>query len=139
MCGRQGTVSEKDVNRALCRLLKPLDPVRIEDGLGKAGVPDINIATGWIESKNLKSYPKRESTPVRLHHPYTEDQKRWAQKRTAAGGKVWLVVKVANDWYIFLPPESYLVGELTKDEMKQKSVAWFHFEPPQAELLKIFQ
>lgn len=131
-------MSEKDVTRALCRLLKSLDPIRIENALTTPGIGDINISSGWIEAKNLKSYPKRESTPVRLHHPYTDDQKRWAQKRTAAGGKVWLVVKVANDWYIFLPPESYLVGELTKDEMKQKAVAWFHFEPPQAELLKIF-
>lgn len=131
-------MSEKDVTRALCRLLKPLDPIRIENALTTPGIGDINISSGWIEAKNLKAYPKRESTPVRLHHPYTDDQKLWAQRRTAAGGKVWLVVKVASDWYIFLPPESYLVGELTKDEMKQKAVAWFHFEPPQAELLKIF-
>ena len=132
-------MSEKDVTRALSRLLKPLDPIRIENALTTPGIGDINISTGWIEAKNLKSYPKRPSTPVRLHHPYTDDQKRWAQKRTAAGGKVWLVVKVASDWYIFLPPESYLVGELTKEEMQQKAIAWFHFEPPQAELLKIFQ
>ena len=131
-------MSEKDVNAVLGRLLKPCHPVIIEDALGKAGIPDISIANGWIEAKNLKSYPKRASTPVRLKHPYTDKQKEWAQLRTAAGGKVWLVVKVANDWYIFLPPNSYEVGELTKDEMKQKAVAWFHFEPPQAELLKIF-
>lgn len=131
-------MSEKDVTRALCRLLAPLHAVRLEDALGKAGIPDINICTGWLEAKNLKSYPVRETTPVRLKHPYTDDQKAWAAKRTAAGGKVWLVVKVANDWFIFLPPESYLVGELTKVEMKEKALAWFHFEPPQEELLKIF-
>jgi hypothetical protein len=131
-------VSEKDVNHTLCRLLKPLNPVRVENALTTVGLPDINISSGWLECKNLKSYPKRETTPVRLHHPFTPEQKRWAEKRTAAGGKVWLVVKVANDWYIFLPPESYLVGELTKGEMKQKALAWWHFEPPQAELLKIF-
>ena len=131
-------MSEKDVTRTLSRLLKPLHAVRIEDGLGKAGVPDINISTGWIEAKNLKSYPVRETTPVRLKHPYTLEQKIWAEKRTKAGGKVWLVVKVASDWYIFLPPNSYLVGELTKAEMREKAVTWFHYEPPQEELLKIF-
>lgn len=131
-------MSEKCVTQALSRLLKPLHATRIENALSQAGIPDLNISTGWIEAKALKNYPKRESTPVRLHHPYTDDQKLWAQKRTAAGGKVWLVVKVANDWYVFLPPNSYEVGTLTKDEMKEKALAWWHFEPPQNELLKIF-
>jgi hypothetical protein len=131
-------MSEKDVTKALCRLLKPLDPHRVENALLDMGMPDICLArNSWLEAKYVKSYPVRESTPLRIPH-YTEDQRRWAIRHEKAGGRVWLVLKVARDWYIFRPPESLLVGELTKDELKEKALHFFNYEPPQADLLRIF-
>lgn len=131
-------MSEKDVNRTVSRLLKPLDPHRVENALTDMGMPDINISTGWVENKYVRSYPARETTPVRIEH-YTDHQRNWADRRTRAGGKVWLVLKVARDWYVFDYPNSLQVGNLTKAELQEKALAWFKHEPPAAEFLKIFQ
>ena len=131
-------MSEKtSVNQPLMRLLKSLHPIRIENSFG-AGIPDINFSHGWIECKYLKSYPKKETTPVRLDHPYTDDQKRFAEKRERAGGKVWLVVKVSKDWYIFEYPNSLLVGTITKKEMEDKCLIWFKNEPKWYQLTPVF-
>jgi hypothetical protein len=131
-------VSEKDVTKALCRLLKPLDPHRIENALLDMGMPDIVLArNSWIEAKYVKSYPAKESTPIRIPH-YSDDQRRWAVRHEKAGGRVWLVLKVAKDWYFFRPPESLLVGELTRDELRQKAKCFFVFEPKQSEILPLF-
>jgi hypothetical protein len=131
-------MSEKDVTRAISRLLKPLDPHRVENALTDMGMPDINICNSWIEAKHVKSYPVRETTPIRIDH-YTDHQRAWATRREKAGGKVWLVLKVAKDWYVFSYPNSLQVGNLTKSELREKAVAWFKHEPPAAEFLKIFQ
>lgn len=72
--------------------LAGLDPVRIES-LVTLGNPDVNITTGWIELKFLNAWPKRETTKVRIDH-FTPEQRAWAIRRTKAGGKVWLLLRV---------------------------------------------
>lgn len=69
--------------------------VRIESLTG-SGIPDVNFSftdgelvwEGWMELKNIKEWPKRESTKV--DPGVTTDQVRWGGARTRAGG-CWLL------------------------------------------------
>jgi len=76
-----------------------LDPVSIENGVG-AGVPDLNYILGWIELKQVKAWPKRPSTPLRLDH-FTSGQRRWISRRHRAGGLVFVLLKVGKEWLLF--------------------------------------
>lgn len=80
----------------------------------------------------LPKWPVRETTPLRIDH-FTKEQRRFALDWEAAGGKYWLVVKVAGETFIFGPKvAAELVGEMTREEMKHQALA--HFESwPSAE------
>lgn len=99
-----------------------LDPQSIESSIS-AGVPDINWTHGWIELKCVAAYPKRETTPVRVPH-FTPEQKSWALRRAACGGKVHLLMKAANDWYLFGAPRLVEVGELTRQQLRMRCLAY---------------
>lgn len=75
-----------------------LDPVAIENGIS-AGVPDLNYLHGWIELKQVKAWPKRATTPLRLDH-FTPQQRRWISRRHRAGGPVFVLLKVAREWIL---------------------------------------
>lgn len=135
-------MSEKDLSSNICILLASLDPVRVENLLtGRTGVgmPDVNIATGaWIELKWAKSWPKRESTPLRLPH-FTEEQKRWALRRSAAGGECYLVLQVRQDWMVFDHIQMQFVGTLTRAELQATSIAYWTRKPSPAEICAVFR
>ena len=79
------------------RAIKSLDPVRVENK-AEAGTPDVNYLIGWIELKIAKA-PKRGGI-LTIEH-YTPLQRTWAIRRAHAGGKVWLLLKVSNEWLLF--------------------------------------
>lgn len=114
---------ESAMRRQVTSLLRDagLDPQAVESAVSP-GMPDINWVGGWIELKCVAEYPKRAETPIRVPH-YTPQQKSWALRREAAGGKVHLLVKVDSDWYLFRTPESVQVGELTAQQMKVRCIA----------------
>lgn len=95
---------------------------RIETGDVAVGVADVAYCIyqtrtrGWIELKYLKSYPKRESTAIRIPH-YTSEQKLFLWKEGEAAGFVWLFVKIKNDYYLFDHKQAQKVGGLNKKEM----------------------
>ena len=88
---------------------------RIENPFYK-GIPDVNYlmngVEGWIELKYVKSFPKKELTPVSIPH-YTKEQKMWHKVRYDAGGNTaiilqvdkyyFIVVKVITKYYVTFP------------------------------------
>lgn len=133
-------MSEKDFSHAFCALVKPLDPVRVENLLTGAtglGIPDLNLSTGaWVELKIGKCWPKRGG-PLRLPH-FTSEQKRWALRRAAAGGDVFLALKVRSEWFIFDADGMQEVGNLTKEELIEASRHYFPVKPTSEQLCACF-
>jgi len=115
--------------------LKGLDPVRIESHIS-SGVPDVNYVHGWIELKFKDSWPKRERTPLRLEH-FTKEQRTWLRKRAAAGGRVFLLLKVGlNEWLLFRGERAaVVVGSLPRADLYLEVEARWTRKPNKAELI----
>lgn len=92
---------EQSLNDRICAALGGWHPVRIED-MYSTGIPDINFADGWIESKDvpLDRAPKRENTILRLPH-YTAKQRAWQVRRHMSGGKVYVALEAGRRFYLF--------------------------------------
>lgn len=99
--------------------LKGLDPVRIENRC-ESGTPDVNYVEGWIELK-IGCAPKRGGIFTIEH--YSPEQRVWAIRRALAGGRVWMFVKVSNEW-ILLKGEiaAKYLNYTTLEELKEKAV-----------------
>lgn len=94
-------MSEKAMRQRVCQALKPyMHPVPVENSC-RPGTPDVSITTGWIELKWMKAWPKiKPDDPVLLDH-YTPQQRLWAQQRHRAGGNVWLLLQVGQEFLLF--------------------------------------
>ena len=91
----------------------PLHYVRVENASG-VGMPDANLCWGgkeiWLEGKHLKALPVRDSTPVRFGAKSDirlVHQGNWLTKRTEAGGRCFIWVRVdevegreTGKWYL---------------------------------------
>lgn len=90
------------------------------------GVPDVHYLTcngvsGWIELKNIKELPKRQSTPIRIPH-FTQQQKLWLQTYGSLGGNAWVFVGLPNNWFmLFSWKVVHCLGEWDICEMEQYS------------------
>lgn len=95
--------------------LRGLDPQRIEGA--RAGTPDVNYADGWIELKQVDSWPAREDTPLRIAH-YTPEQRTWHLRRSLAGGRIWVLLQVDRT-VILLEGRvaSEILGKVTRTEL----------------------
>lgn len=94
-------MSESSMWSTLRPHLKGLDPIRIENRLEK-GTPDVNLANGsWIELKWRRRKPKNPSAILKLDHEYSQEQRVWAIKRFQAGGKIFVLLKISNEWLLF--------------------------------------
>lgn len=114
-------MAERDLNDRLRAALAGWDPVRVENAVG-VGTPDINYVSGWIESKQLPEWPKRPETPVRVEH-YVPAQRGWHVKRTSAGGRVHVVIEVADTVMVFdARLAAQFLGDWTKDEMLRNAL-----------------
>lgn len=117
------------------KALKGLDPIRIENRC-ELGTPDVNIAQGdWIELK-IAEAPKRKGI-LSISH-YTPNQRTWAIRRAHAGGRVWLLLKVSNEW-ILLKGEvaAEYLGYTTLKELKEKAVHTWKIKLNDKELREI--
>ncbi len=97
-----------------------LDPKRIESPSMGGGIPDVNYVEGWIENKHVFDWPKRPSKQNPLLHVqikhYTGDQRRWAIKRSRAGGKIFFMLhaSVPDEWLLLEGADAArCVGSLT--------------------------
>jgi len=81
--------------------LKPfMHPVPVENPIWP-GTPDLSITTGWIELKWMKDWPKiADDQPVLIPH-FTPQQRIWARDRHRAGGNVWLMLQVKQEFLLF--------------------------------------
>lgn len=124
-------MSEKQLRRNVTRILRDagLDPVAVEN-VAHPGTPDVNYADGWIELKQLDTWPVRADTPVRIEH-LTAQQRIFLLRRCKEGGAAWLLLQVGGNFLLF---EGDLVGPdfgrtLTRDELLHLArKAWIGLE-----------
>jgi hypothetical protein len=71
---------------------------RVENRVNE-GTPDVNYCfngargEGWLELKDIESWPARPDTVVHIEH-VTEVQRAWWRARRAAGGHVFVLLRV---------------------------------------------
>lgn len=82
------------------RALRGLDPIAVEN-TARPGTPDVNYVHGWIELKYVKEWPRRAETSLRVEH-YTPQQRAWALRRIAHGGRVHLLLRVGDREWLLL-------------------------------------
>lgn len=100
------------------KALKGLDPVRVENRC-EAGTPDVNYVEGWIELK-IADAPKRGGI-ITIDH-YTPQQRTWAVRRHHAGGRVWLFLKISNEWLLFQGHiAAEYIGYTTLEQLREKA------------------
>lgn len=136
---KQGaTISEQSMWKVVRSALHHLDPVRVENKC-ELGTPDVNLATGdWIELK-IADKPKRGDTVIAVKH-YTQYQRTWAIKRRQAGGKVWLLLKVKNDWLLLAGTvAAEYLGKVDLQKLKEVSTKVWEKKLDRNELLQHFR
>jgi len=109
------------MRRAVLLALKTLDAQPVEN-TARPGTPDVEFVGGWIELKSLRAWPKRTATPVAVRS-WTAQQRAWHVRRHAAGGHVWVLLRVGTDWLLFLGTDAarYL-GMMCRAELEAKAV-----------------
>lgn len=101
--------------------LQPLDAVSVENS-AYPGTPDVNYIGGWIECKWLRSWPKRETSSVRVDH-FTPQQKVWLRRREKRGGDAWLLLQCRTTWLLFRGTQAAeILGSATRDELHAAAV-----------------
>jgi hypothetical protein len=93
-------MSESNMRRRLILKLKSLHAIAVENPI-HPGTPDVNYSGGWIELKWMKKWKDNADKSAVLIHHFTEQQKRWLRKRTEAGGKVFLMLQVGSEYFLF--------------------------------------
>jgi hypothetical protein len=128
--------SEAEAWNALRKNMLPLHPVRIENAAG-AGTPDVNYVGGWIEMKYAERWPVRGGA-LKLPH-YTAQQRGFAMKRIAAGGKCFVMLHIGEtgEWLLFAGNVAALhLGKLPQFELKDKTLCVWKTTPKLKELQK---
>ena len=117
--------SETKLSRKIVQKIKELcpksDTQRHEDR--SEGIPDlsytINGVSGWVELKQVKEWPSRQSTQVKINH-YTKFQRVWLFKRSRAGAKCYVLLMTPEEHYwLFDFPNLMEVGNVTKDKLEE--------------------
>ena len=103
------------------KALKGLDPVRVENRV-EYGTPDVNLVGGeWLELKWVRKAPKRGGI-LKIDH-YTQEQKTWCERREHAGGRVFVLLKVSQEWLLFSGhiAVKYL-GKVSLEELRKVAI-----------------
>lgn len=129
-------MSEAAMWEAIRPVLKPLDPVRVENAAVGAGTPDVNYRDGWVELKYASRWPPR-CGPLRLDH-FTSQQRTWLIRRRKAGGLAFLLLKVgANEWLLFDGAVAALIlGFSTRERLYEEVLARWTRLPKYEEISK---
>jgi len=93
-------MSEQAMRQRVVKALRCLDAISVENP-AYPGTPDLNYVEGWIECKWLRSWPKRDSTVVKLQHELMKHQQVWLERRRRAGGQAWVFLQCGREWLLF--------------------------------------
>ncbi len=130
---------ESDMRRTVLERIRVLDGQPVENPISP-GCPDIEYVGGWIELKYLEHYPKRKYiTVIRVPH-FKDIQRHWIKKRTRAGGTVYVLIRVEDDWFLLPGQLAVLhlgVDWVRADLIKNSTGHWLGQLPPSAELVTI--
>jgi hypothetical protein len=129
---------EKTMRKRVVAALKSLHAVSVENGCG-LGTPDVNCVSGWLELKSIEGWPVRPDTPVKIEH-LSQDQRVWLLMRRRAGGRAWLLLKVADDWLLFDGADVFdrrFGTEMNRAEVEALASKVWHDGLDDADLLEI--
>ena len=83
--------------KAIRGAIKHLDPVRVENP-AHPGTPDVNYIGGWLELKRLSRLPDMDKV-LQIDH-YTPQQRSWAFRRIARGGRCFMLISAGKHWIL---------------------------------------
>lgn len=89
-------MSEQDLRGRINRMLKPLHAIAVENP-ALPGTPDVNYIGGWLELKQLRSWPVLEATNVVIEH-FTPQQRVWHLQRRMLGGTSRVIIQCRREW-----------------------------------------
>ena len=91
---------ENRFKKYLVDLMGTLWDVQSVEDRYSTGIPDLSYGAkgvnGWIELKQIASWPKKDDTLVKPQH-YTAEQVNWLVRRGKKGGCCWVLVRVGKD------------------------------------------
>ena len=102
---------------------------RIENS-AKQGTPDVYFTMkatgkmGWIELKYAHKWPRRPSTPMRFKH-FTPQQKNFFRRHTKYGGRLYIMIQVQRDYFLFKGSDYSLIGDTIRSDMEWYSLSWW--------------
>ena len=105
-------MSERHMRSRVLKWLRPLNGVPVENP-AQPGTPDINYVEGWLELKQLHSWPRDPLGIVRVPH-FTPQQRNWLKLRRLKGGRAFLLLQVKEEWLL-------LDGEVASTELGRTS------------------
>ncbi len=104
---------------------------RFEDKLSY-GIPDVGFVLteggqyGFIELKREAAFPKRGKTPVRISHPqHWKIQQAWANRVGSRCGRVFLLLQVAKEYFLFDWKAMQFVGSVPRADLYGLALKWW--------------
>lgn len=120
------------------------DLERVENRVNE-GTPDVNYCLaggrgeGWLELKDIDAWPTRADTPVRIEH-VTQVQRDWWKRRSRAGGRVFVLLRVSGTREYFLYTglgAASILGVGTQAEHRNRAIFEAQGEFPKLLILRI--
>jgi hypothetical protein len=124
---------ETRLSNRLLKTLKKFHAIPVENPKCP-GTPDISYIGGWVETKALDEWPKKEKTPLRVD-TFTDKQRIWLKKEAACGGNAFVMLQIGKEYLILdgLYAANYL-GYSTKAELIENAL-WYSSTFPTVDLL----
>ena len=133
------THESKHVRNPIIKALSELDAVPVENP-ACPGTPDVWTLAGWIELKELDSWPVRETTTVKIPH-FTVRQRGWLKRNWFRGGLSFVIIKVGRlEWLLldgYWAAEN--IGKSTRAELVESAIRHFSNGLDKKELLRCLQ
>lgn len=70
---------------------------------------------GWVELKHVHTWPKRDSTIIRVKH-FSPQQKSFLRRHGRVGGNVKVLIQIEKDYFLFPWKSALRIGEMVKEE-----------------------
>jgi len=115
------THESRHMRRPVIQALRKLSAFPIEN-IACPGTPDVGYIGGFIELKEIDSFPVRPTTPLRLKH-FTKQQRLWAKTYILKGGVSTVLLKVGPRHWFLLDGliAADRLGFMTREEIQSAS------------------